>query len=507
MSVKPNFLELNLRSNKNLKSQSIVESRIAEKDSDIVKIIAVGSNASIIGSETVAGEVRYSGRTIFNLVYENSEGKTIRSEYGIEFSHKAEREDILPSMAAEVYIKTENTELKQLNGSFVLSSIASADIILAGTNKYNYLNSGEGIVFKSEDSLLLKSLGITKGSYDLFDELESVSFNDILIHSESIVLTDVQSGVGCIICDGAVNLNIVYTTGDEEIKIGNITKLVDFRFEVECEEAMPNMKVSAAAFIKSSNINANVDNSKDTSAIQAEVSIEVVGELFEETTLSCVSDLYSLTNEINISAECIKNERPLKSKLFNEKVVDTAICGSEINFSSDIEGITQENLSIQTTNIKDGKFTAEGVVTALALTKTTDGKLGSVSLELPFTLDLELESITDKSRIVLSGMAHSIYARQKKEGEIEMEASLKIYARAFDYDYLTIISDIEEGDEILQKSSAISVFIPEKNDELWDVAKRLKESPENILIYNSELEFPLKGEERIVIYRQQKIDY
>jgi len=507
MSVKPNFLELTLRSNKNLKSQSIVESRIAEKDSDIVKIIAVGSNASVIGCETVAGEVRYSGRAIFNLVYENSEGKVIRSEYGVEFSHKAEREDVLSTMSAEVYIKTENTELKQLNGSFVLSTIASADVILSGKNTYNYLSTGEGIICKNEESTVLKSLGACHGGYELFEEIESASLNDILMHYENVVLTEVQSGIGCIICDGCLNLNIIYTTGSEQVTVGSITKLIDFRFEIANDDAMPNMKVSAAAFIKNTKLSVTVDDAKDKSLIQAEIAIDVSGELFEDTTINCVTDLYSITNEINLSAECIKNEKPLKNKLFTEKVLDTAITGSEINFSTDIVGITQESLNIQTTNIKDDKITAEGVVTALALTKTNENAIGSVTLELPFTLDLELDGVTDKSKVLLNGIAYNIYARQKKEGEIEMEAALKIYARAFDYDYLTVISDITEGDEIIKKSSAISVFIPEKNDELWDVAKRLKESPENILVNNNELEFPLKGEERIIVYRQEKIDY
>jgi hypothetical protein len=507
MSVKPNFLELTLRSNKNLRSQSIVESRIAEKDSDIIKIIAVGSNAIVIGSETVAGEIRYSGRTIFNLVYENSEGKIIRSEYGIEFSHKAEREDILSSMKAEVYINTENTELKQLNGSFVLSTIATADIILSGSANYNYLSGGEGIIYKNEDCRVLKSLGCCRGGYELFEELECESLNDVLLHYESIVLTEVQSGIGCIICDGTVNLNIIYTTGTEQIKIGSLSKLIDFRFEINADEAMPNMKVSASAFVKGAKISVTVDDAKNKSLVAAEISVEVCSELFEEITISCVSDVYSTTNEINLTAECIKNEKPLLNKLYNEKVLDTAITGSEINFSSDIEGITQESLSIQATSISEGKITAEGVVTALALTKTNEGTIGSVTLELPFTLELELDGVTDKSKVLLSGIAHSVFARQKKEGEIEMEASMKIYARAFDYDYLTVISDVTEGDEILKKSSAISVFIPEKNDELWDVAKRLKENPEDILKYNSELEFPLKGEERIIIYRQHNIEY
>lgn len=506
MSVKPNFSELTLKSGKSLKSQSIVESRIAEKDSDIVKIIAVGASASVIGSETVASEVRYSGRVIFSLVYVNSENAVIRSEYGVEFSHKAEREDILASMRAEVFLSAENTELKQLNGSFVLSAIITADIILSGSIVYKYIDGGEGLVSRTEDAQIYKNTGAASGGYEFFEELECKGINDILTHFETVTLTDVQPGIGCIICDGVVNLNIVYTYGENN-SIGCLTKLSDFRFEVACDEAMPNMKGKACVFVKGAKLSVAVDEAKDISRIAYEVALEAVAELYEEVTVCFASDVYSTSNELNIAAEGIKCEYPLMSKSFTEKVSGTAITGSEINFSTDIEGITQESLNIQTTEISLGRITAEGVVTALALTKSSEGQIGSVGLELPFAIELSLDGVTQGSGVDISGLAFNVTARQKKEGEIEMEATLKLFAAVTESNILTVISDVEEGDEIIKKCCAISVFMPEKGDGLWDVAKRLKEAPEDILSYNEDLQFPLTGDEKIIIYRRENIEY
>ena len=50
---------------------------------------------------------------------------------------------------------------------------------------------------------------------------------------------------------------------------------------------------------------------------------------------------------------------------------------------------------------------------------------------------------------------------------------------------------------------AISVFVPKKGDELWDISKQLRVSEEEIMKCNENLEFPLRGDERIIIYRQK----
>jgi hypothetical protein len=52
--------------------------------------------------------------------------------------------------------------------------------------------------------------------------------------------------------------------------------------------------------------------------------------------------------------------------------------------------------------------------------------------------------------------------------------------------------------------NAFSVYIPKAGEELWSLAKRLRRSPESIQESNPNLQFPLKGNERIFVYRQIK---
>lgn len=503
MSVNPVYSELALKSSSNLKSQSIVESRIAERDSDISRIIAIHSSGSVIGCEAVADEVHYSGRALFCLVYENSEGKLVRSEYGVEFSHKAEGQNITPSMSATAVITMENTELKQLNGSYILSAIASADIEVTASASYKYLSGGEGLICKTESSEICSRQADYLGSFEVFEEFETVSIDKVLMHYQTAVLTDIQAGVGCIICDGAVNLSLVYLTDGEEPRLETLSKLCEFRFEIDADEAMPNMTVIGNAAIGGAVISANVDAARGKSQITAEITVNVAAQVYEGINVNAVTDLYSATNDIIISAESVKFTVPFGGKTFNEKYSDTAIITDGKSLPAEIVGITGESLSLQTTRVSNGAFTVEGVVSAIALIKDNEGKWASVTMELPFEKELFLEGVKQTSTVTACGIAYGVNARLKKEQEIEMDASLKIFANVFDSEYISVIAEVSEGDELIKNTNAISVFLPESGDGLWDVAKRLGQSPEEILKYNQDLEFPLKGDERIIFYRQE----
>ena len=78
---------------------------------------------------------------------------------------------------------------------------------------------------------------------------------------------------------------------------------------------------------------------------------------------------------------------------------------------------------------------------------------------------------------------------------------LKITAADGEMKTVKYVTEAAENGEKRLSQSAISVYIPAAGDGLWETAKRLSESPENIQLANPELTFPLSGKERILIYR------
>ena len=51
----------------------------------------------------------------------------------------------------------------------------------------------------------------------------------------------------------------------------------------------------------------------------------------------------------------------------------------------------------------------------------------------------------------------------------------------------------------------MSVCIPRAGDGLWELSKRLKKPPEDVLKSNPELEFPIREGQRVVIYRKKSL--
>ena len=91
--------------------------------------------------------------------------------------------------------------------------------------------------------------------------------------------------------------------------------------------------------------------------------------------------------------------------------------------------------------------------------------------------------------------------RQRAEGECEAEAVLKISVADCEERNVSYVTGIEEAEKLNVEKSVISVFVPSAGDSLWNTAKKLCQSPEEITSTNPDLEFPLTGKERILVYR------
>jgi hypothetical protein len=88
---------------------------------------------------------------------------------------------------------------------------------------------------------------------------------------------------------------------------------------------------------------------------------------------------------------------------------------------------------------------------------------------------------------------------------MEAEAVLKISVTIGERREIAYVSTIEEGDKIETNDSAISVYLPVVGDDLWQLAKRVNRTPDDVMSCNPNLTFPLSGTERIIIYRRKVV--
>ena len=103
--------------------------------------------------------------------------------------------------------------------------------------------------------------------------------------------------------------------------------------------------------------------------------------------------------------------------------------------------------------------------------------------------------------VLVCGMS----ARQRQEGEIDAEATLKITLQEKRVLSARLVANAEEGERLLMSESAVSVYIPRAGDGLWELAKSLKKSPEEVSASNPDIEFPVKEGQRVIVYRKKSL--
>ena len=134
---------------------------------------------------------------------------------------------------------------------------------------------------------------------------------------------------------------------------------------------------------------------------------------------------------------------------------------------------------------------------ATLLVLGADGSHRGVEVSLPFSVPVQAEGEC-RVNVLVCGMS----ARQRREGEIEAEATLKIALTGEAVLPFSLVTAAEEGEAIARSDSAVSILIPDAGDGLWELAKRLGKAPEEVAASNPGLEFPVREGQRVIIYRK-----
>ena len=136
------------------------------------------------------------------------------------------------------------------------------------------------------------------------------------------------------------------------------------------------------------------------------------------------------------------------------------------------------------------------MVEATVILRDKEEGYKSANMTLPFLFSVApAQGSFFEAEAIVCGLS----LHQRKEGEAEADATLKITVRRFVEEQTEYVSRITEGELYQENDNAISVYLPCAGDGLWETAKRLRRAPEELEKSTPELTFPLKGHARIFV--------
>ncbi|MDD6995346.1 MAG: hypothetical protein SPH68_05630 [Candidatus Borkfalkiaceae bacterium] len=257
--------------------------------------------------------------------------------------------------------------------------------------------------------------------------------------------------------------------------------------------------------MKSANLSVETSEEKNKSTVRAQLAFSVQITQFTPEKIDFCTDAFSTKQQVLLRTEQ-KTYRRLKGiKTYVKKAEGIAALNAPIDYTTSFLAAALPKAEIEVKPAGENAIEIEGAASARVILTDKDG-VRSADMTLPFlfneTCDASL--LSGETEFEAEAIACGISLKQKKEGEAEAEATIKITVSFYETVSVSYVASAEEGEEYGEETGAMSIFLPRCGDGLWETAKALRKTPEELQRSNPDLTFPLKEKERILIYNRKQ---
>jgi hypothetical protein len=486
-------------------SQFVAECRLVpESGVQIKKVLSIDCGADILSCEPVQGEARVSGRVNFHVLFTDTAEEAHAMDYSVEFNEKITGAGITPGLKTEPVCGIMDTDtVSATAGEIKLACVTEIALYAVAAETVNSFKSAGDEVFVNREKLAYCALS---GSADeTFTVTEDKALKEdiarILLCDGAALLKEAVCGEDSVRVTGTVYADALCETEDK--KLISVPIEADFDQEIAARGAKAGHDVHAEVYLKNIDVHLEKDTERNSTVLKSEIRLNARADVYSREEGEITTDAFSVTHELNITGGEFNIGRYLFTKNFNEKIDGSAALGTDMPYMDGIMAVCAARINIANALAETDRVRLEGLVNACVVywNSETESK-NSVQIELPFTVGLPCEGITEGAEVSAHGVITDIDARPKKGAEVDISARVCFTVYAYGRGTGYCVKEIEQGAPRTAPVSALAVYITREGESLWDVAKALCATPELITTFNPALKLPLSGNERVLVYRQ-----
>lgn len=502
MAFEPVFEDITLSQRKGVYKDSVkAECKTEVPSVEVGKILNVTARSVITSSTVTEKEVYYEGKITFFVCYKDQEGNLAKSECGAEFKGNIKHDGGI-NAKAQVTSLVEKTEADVSGVRLTVKGYVTIEADVVENKKVNVLSSSDNLVVDGKEINLFQSYGQRESVYPLEDDFEiNYKIEEVLSQRAIPLITAVQCGVGCIIVDGEVMLCAILLQSREKNDIIREERILPFRAEIECEDAMPSMSANAFIQEKLFKTDISVDEANSKTLVHVNVNLLLSGEVFYADSVNLIEDAFSTSENIEIEKQDYSFVRPCDQRSVSKQLTLSASTDS-LPVGTTLVCCVGEKAEIASVECLDNGIQVTGALSLNCFFKDSENQIFSRKLESPFDTIIEARCECD-CHYTVKAVCHRARARLVSNTELEISVETFFNVYPSEKCNVSLIKNIKSTGEKKPNDHSISVYIPCEGEELWSLAKRLNVSPQTLLTTNQELQFPLSGKERIVVYRQK----
>lgn len=489
--------------------ESLVEGEITLPDHKpkIEKLISLDGDVEITNQLLKEDVLIVTGMVNFRTTYttEQDEDQLIHSlESKTDFREEIQLDGVYDAKAL-VSASIEHIEYKKLTDEKIgVKTVIDIDakLELEGVVEIiSELDGGDSVETLRETVKYKELISNTQTKNTVKDtfELEEVDADvvDILRIDTEVRVSESRVVDGKVIVAGDVKCFILYYGADAENKLNYIKKEIPFTHFAESPGAEENMDYSVDLKAKDVSYDIRGDINGNLRIIDFETSVTIDAKVYTESEKEIVTDTYSTSNVFDVKNENILLTQSL-GNISQDETLKQVI---------DVKGIEIEKLASVRVNpvitdkrVLEEKVIIEGLAQLDIIYIGSDKSLNVSKSEIPFKSYVDIEENNDidlEVKLTVNDISYS----KLNGSEIEVEVSLVNQIDINTIKSINIVTEAKETEKLIDKKSraSITIYMVQKNDTIWDIAKRYSTTVEDIISTNDIEEDKLKSGDKIII--------
>lgn len=480
---------------------------------EIDEVLWIDGKAEIMNVNIIQGKVLISGIVRLNTIYKSKEESF--EVYSIEttkdFNEEIEIEDIDEEMSSDVKVSIEYIEHELVDERRVLlQALVNLDIKVEAVNSVEIIKNveGEDTLQTLKEKIYYKETIGTNESNILIREAFELDTNmpdieDVLKLQFDVYEEESKIVENGLMVAGTVKATFVYLGGE---KLNSLEEEMAFNQFIEIPGLEKDYKYDLKLKVVYGDYELKEDIEGDLRIVDFEIEVKAIGKVYEEIEEQVIVDAYSTKKKIVLDKEEVELFQSLGDYIVREKI-SRRIKEKKFKEIYSIEGdpVVIDN------RYMDEKIIIEGfIATTIIYLEDNSKDIKTTQEEIPFKFYIDGEDYGDSKvdidvECTLENLNYNI-----EEGELDIEGSLKNNIQVTSRKKVNIIEEIDLTDEFIdrKKRPSITVYIVQRQDKLWDIAKRYNTTVENIIVSNS-LSSPdnIMPGEKIIIEKHVDLDF
>lgn len=459
-----------------------------QPEKPVKRVLTVNAMSKITSKEKVADDVKFSGKTTYQIAYQTEDNTFCSAIAVAEWNGKLEN------------VKEENVFLKAEVMANTITGFSSTEIAVS-----SLVNVEAVGIFKeeiqtvqnlSDDFVKLektyeyeKAVSFASDNFGEVCELEVPAVvSDVLFGTGSVSVSNVICGIDTVTVEGSVHTNGAYVVNG---KIECFEKDIDFKRELSALSTVPNNLADANVCLENLLITASVNETDQKTNLILSAELSVCTAVFSKEMAVLVQDTFSTEKEVENTYECVTATNFEKSENYKENISVSAL----VDGAKELAYVFKAPVEITDKTQTDNGTIISGAVMIDAVLVDENQNAEMFKNFAPFSI--LVPDATENSEFVLQS---SVTSAVIKANNLELSLDVFVNFKESKKEYIGFVKDIEEKDEKQKSNSAIRVYVTKEGEDLFAVAKAISMKPEDILLQNPGVSETLENGTRLVVY-------